>query len=272
MRYWKTGNLRHHEKNRVIGMLLFGLAIILSVGWGGTSECLAKEAELAMQEVSYTTEDNITIYGSWIVPEALEDTSSKLPVVILLHDYGFDRRDWGVFIPDLIEKGFCVFVIDIRGHGKSTSSGQRFSGQYSPSVASYLLEMGYLDVLGALDWINEQKEVRPKSISLVGVGLGADLAYLSAKKFKKRLRASVIISPSLAAVTEGDFADPKAQAVLFCVTTGDATGSSLMAAESMANFTEQPKRLVTYQSTAHGLAMFYKHPEMKREILAWLGQ
>lgn len=251
---------------------MFGLIILTSLGGWGVSECFAEEAELAMQELSYTTEDTVTISGAWIVPEALKNTSSTAPVVILLHDYGFDRRDWGVFIPDLVEKGFCVLAIDIRGHGKSTSGGQRLSGQYSPSTASYLLSTGYLDVLGALEWIKDQTDIRPASISLVGVGLGADLAYVSARKFKKRLRASVIISPSLAAVTEADFTDSKAQAVLFCASTGGATGSSMIAAESMANFTEQPKRLITYQSTAHGLAMFYKHPEIKREILAWLGQ
>jgi hypothetical protein len=45
-----------------------------------------------------------------------------------------------------------------------------------------------------------------------------------------------------------------------------------MAAESLVNFTEPPKKVLLYQSNAHGLAMFYKHPDMAPEILVWLRQ
>jgi pimeloyl-ACP methyl ester carboxylesterase len=230
---------------------------------------LAEEADLSMQEISYATEDEVTIYGSWIVSQSKEKKSKKSPVVILLHDYGFDRRDWGIFIPDLVQQGYNVLAIDMRGHGKSTEGGRRLSGQYSPSVASYVVQSGYLDVQAALKWIKRRKDTDTKNISLVGVGLGADITYFCSGKFRKAIKASVVISPSVSAITEGRFTESTPRAVLFCTSAGDANGSSMIATESLANFTDNPKKLVIYNSAAHGLAIFYKHPEIKQEILAW---
>jgi hypothetical protein len=73
-------------------------------------------------------------------------------------------------------------------------------------------------------------------------------------------------------LTEGSFTDTTPRGILFCASTGDASGSSMMAAESLVNFTESPKKILVYQSNAHGLAMFYKHPDMAPEILVWLSQ
>ena len=73
---------------------------------------------LSAQEISYTTEDNVTIAGSWFLPQNSEKQQKRYPVVILLHDYGLNRRDWGIFIPDLVQKGYTVLAIDLRGHGQ----------------------------------------------------------------------------------------------------------------------------------------------------------
>ncbi len=244
--------------------------VVIAGGHCWVLNALAEEIELSMQEISYTTADKVKIYGSWIVPQSTGEKSPKFPVVILLHDYGFDRRDWGIFIPDLVQQGYNVLAIDMRGHGKSTEGGRRLSGKYSPSVASYLLESGCLDVQAALEWIKRRKETTPKNVSLIGVGLGADVAYSCAGKFKKEIRKSVVISPSLSAVSDGDFTGDTPQAILFCASAGDANGSSMIAAQSLANFTDDPKKVVIYDSMAHGLAIFYRHPEVKQEILAWL--
>ena len=230
----------------------------------------AENVDLVMQEVSYPTSDRVTIYGSWIVPQSKGAKRPAAPVVILLHDYGFDRRDWGVFIPDLVQQGYNVLAIDLRGHGKSTEGGQRLADPNSSATGSNFLQIGYLDVQGALAWIARRNDADRKHISVIGVGLGADLAYICWGKFPNKIRTTVAISPSFSAVTESSFVHSAPRSILFCAATKDSKGASRMAVESLANFTADPKRIVIYDSAAHGLAMFYKHPEMKREILAWL--
>lgn len=244
---------------------------VLAVVLWGTISGAAAAAELVMQEIAYRTEDKVTIAGSWVTPSLQENTPPPSRAVILLHDYGFDRRDWGIVIPDLIQRGYAVLAIDLRGHGKSTEGGTRISrDSAAASGTMYTLDTGYKDVLGALQWVQSQKNIRRDQISLIGLGLGADITYFCARKFGKQLRSAIIISPSIQAIADGSFTGQRARGVLFCASTGDANGSSMMAAETMSNFSDQPKKVVVYQSNAHGLALFYKHPELLQEILAWL--
>ncbi len=252
------------------GLMLSGLMLSLGCFFAAS----AQEPELIMQEITFTTQDDVTLSGSWIVADGSDTASTKSPAVILVHDYGLDRRDWGIFIPDLVEQGLRVLAIDLRGHGQSIAAGIRQGGDYSFSTSSSFLSTGLLDIEGAVRWLKKRGDVNAKAISLVGVGAGGDLAYIAARQLGRRqIRSAVVISPSLSALTEGDFiADSPARAVLFCVSSGDSSGSSMMAAETLSNFTDSPKKVLVYTSNAHGLSMFYKHPEIALEILAWLSQ
>ena len=225
--------------------------------------------ELVMQEVSFKTEDGVTIFGSWIIPQGVDTSkkSSRLPVVILLHDYGMNRRDWGMLIPDLVRKGYGVLAMDLRGHGQS-----RGEGASSTPSKEELLTVGILDVQAALEWIKSQKTTNSKRAAIVGVGVGADIAYLCSGTFKKNFQVAVAVSPSYAVVTDADLSSGKPKGILFCTSSGSNQGLAMLAAETLSNFTQDPKKVIIYNSAAHGFAIFYKHPEVKQEILGWLGK
>jgi pimeloyl-ACP methyl ester carboxylesterase len=250
-----------------------GLLLLIMV-WGWRLPSAAEHVDLHMQEIALTTPDQVVIAGSWITAAGWESEPKKRPAVILLHDFGLDRRDWGVFIPDLVNQGFQVLALDLRGHGQSTQAGARESGAYSFGTSSAFLDAGLRDVQGAVQWLKKRTDVNAKAISIIGAGAGGDLAYVAARQFGPRqIKSAIVISPSPSALTEAPFiADSAARGVLFCVSTGDSNGSAMLAAESLANFTAAPKKVVVYASQARGLSMFYKHPEMGAEILAWLGQ
>jgi len=242
-----------------------GLLFCLVMGAQAHTEGIESE----MREISFVTKDGVTIGGSWITPRAPAGQPSKRPTVILLHDLGMSRRDWGIFIPDLIAQGWQVLAIDLRGHGQS-KGGASFVGQNAPQAATYLLQSGTQDVAAALAWLKKGKNTDMKKVAIIGVGLGAEIAYFSSGLFPKALVAAVVISPSLAAITEGRFTDYAPRAVLFCAASQDQNGSAMLAAQTLMNFTTDPKRLVVYNSAAHGFALFYRHAELKQEILRWL--
>ena len=244
---------------------LFTVALFFG-GWSARTEAQTVSAQLenSMTEISFATQDGVTIFGSWILPMA-DGKTQKRPVVILLHDYGVTRRDWGMFIPALVQQGYNVLAFDLRGHGQSQKAG----GGTMPSVPE-LMQTGVLDVQGALKWLKTQKHADTKRVALIGVGVGGDLAYLAAGAMAKKLRATVVISPSYATVLDGTFEGAKARAVLFCVSAEYQQGTEMLAAETLANFTRDPKKVILYQSAAHGLALFYKHPEITRDILGWI--
>lgn len=258
----EPAQIPEHERRTAFHIFMF---LILLFGFYSLNNGVyAEEANLSMQEITYTSADGVKISGSWIIPRSTDKSRKPRPVVILLHDYGFNRRDWGIFIPDLVQHGYNVLAIDLRGHGQS-----RDGGTHSPAS---LMQEGPFDVQAALAWVKTQKNSDHKKISLIGAGVGADIAYLCSGRFNKKIKTAVVISPSYTPVIDGFFADLKPQAILFCASAKDKRGTSMLAAETLSNFTDDPKKVVIYNSAAHGLAMFYKHPEIKQEILNWLSR
>lgn len=225
---------------------------------------IAEELQLEMEEVSFQTQDKLTIIGSWVTPQTLERTTQKRPTAILLHDYGFNRREWGIFIPDLVERGFNVLAFDLRGHGQSKEGG--------PPSVEYLMSVGVQDVEAALKWVESQKITDKKHVNLIGVGVGADIVFLGAGQLQKKIRTAVVISPTYSTVLAGNLMSEEPRAILFCASTKSYNGMGALAAETLSNFTKEPKKVVVYNSAAHGFTLFYKHPEIKQEILSWIGR
>ncbi|MBD3304795.1 alpha/beta fold hydrolase [candidate division KSB3 bacterium] len=265
MRYPLCHSPQHQSLPLTWGIVVLVLMLAMIVQ---PVQCLSAQAQedvdLELQDISLTTSDQVTLAASWVVPHASEENQQRRPVVILLHDYGLNRRDWSFFIPDLAQRGYNVLALDLRGHGQSEGRGQ-----YSPAS---LLQQGHLDVLAALEWIEDNTQSDADQIFLIGAGVGADIAYMSSGKFPKQIQATVAISPSYSSILDGSFVDIRPRAILFCATVGSHQGSSMLATESLANFTQDPKKVILYQGSAHGLAMFYKHPELRQEIFTWLSQ
>ncbi len=261
----KTEPINGDKNGRQTSFYIFFMVLIPLLGFYSLSKtAYAEEIAFSMQEITYTTADDVKIFGSWITPDDTGKSKPRRPVVILLHDYGFNRRDWGIFIPDIVQHGYNVLAIDLRGHGQSKGAGRQ-----SPET---LMQGGLLDVQAALTWLKTRKNSDHKKISLIGAGIGADIAYHCSGELKKKIKATVLISPSYTAVIDGPFAGLNPRAILFCVSSKGKRGTTMLAAETLSSFTDNPKKVVVYNSEAHGLALFYKHPEIKQEILGWLSR
>ena len=253
-----------HTQKMIVLMVLLAVLCMFPISRGH-----AENIEMAMEEVSFSAEDGGDVSGSWIVPLPPEGNKrTRWPVVILLHDYGMNRRDWNVLIPELIQAHFAVLALDLRGHGSEGNYG----GTSSSGSAEYALESGLFDIGAALSWLKAQKKADEKRVAIVGVGIGAEIAYLSSGTFKKNIQASVVICPSYSAVLDGKFAAVEPKGVLFCSASKSQQGMAMMAAQTLANFTKEPKRILEYNSAACGMAMFYKHPGVKRAILDWVAK
>lgn len=241
------------------------VVVFLTGGW-----LHAENVEMLMEEVSFSSADGANVSGSWIVPLPTEEKKKKKvrwPVVILLHDYGMTRRDWNVLIPELLQQQFAVLALDLRGHSSEGNSGGTSSGS-----AEYALESGLFDVGASLSWLKSQKHADEKRVAVVGIGIGAEIAYLSSGAFQKNVQATVVICPSYDAIVDGSISGNKPKGVLFCSSSKSQQGMSMMAAQTLANFTSEPKRIIEYNSAACGIAMFYKHPGIKRAILDWVAK
>lgn len=89
--------------------------------------------------------------------------------VILLHGGLGNSGNWGYQVPELVENGYQVVVIDSRGHGRSTRDSRPYSYTLMAS-----------DVLAVMDFLGLERA------SLVGWSDGADIALALAKDVPAR--------------------------------------------------------------------------------------
>lgn len=119
----------------------------------------------AYEDVSFPSRNtpNINI-TAWFVPAEVENPDDA-PVVILVHGLGGCKGSEGILTAAgmLHRNGFNTLLIDLRDHGTSTIEDGRFSAGTDE----------HLDVLGAWDWLVNERGFAPERIGLLGQSLGA---------------------------------------------------------------------------------------------------
>ncbi|HWP46212.1 MAG TPA: alpha/beta fold hydrolase [Candidatus Limnocylindrales bacterium] len=220
-------------------------------------------------EVWFTTDDEVKISASWTVP-AGEKKGKKIPL-ILVHHFGGSRVQWDAFTPAFLEKGYAVLAIDLRGHGKSISKGKTVLNAKAPDFLQQEAGNMVWDIKAAIKWLKTQPQIEGKKIGIIGGDLGANVAFVSAGTFKE-IRAAVALSPGIDRLIGVEVKKFNPKSILFMATLGDGQGASSVAAEGLANMTEDPKETKIYRGKAHGIAILYGNPEAQEDIFAWLEQ
>jgi dipeptidyl aminopeptidase/acylaminoacyl peptidase len=92
--------------------------------------------------------------------------------VLVVHGLKGCKRNANVLLAGgmLHRNGFSVLMIDMRDHGDSTIEDGRYAGGTEE----------YRDVLGAWDWLVNEKGFAPERIGLFGMSLGAATVMIAA--------------------------------------------------------------------------------------------
>lgn len=97
---------------------------------------------------------------------------SDAPVVCLLHSLTSDSGMWAEQVPPLLDAGYSVLRLDMRGHGGSSSSG-----------GEYRMQMLAADVIAVLEHLNIP------SVLLVGLSIGGMIGQVVATEYPQRVLA-----------------------------------------------------------------------------------
>lgn len=209
--------------------------------------------------------------------------ASPQPAVILLHDLNGTKETWLTDTPlflDLLEKGYTVVALDLRGCGETPLP----EGRQVLLVSD--LEVSYRDVQAAVTWLDDQAGVDASRIGVVGIGLGANVAYVSAGALADRIKAAVSVSAglweksALQPVVVGTGVVPFAPRSLLYIAGAEdvlsASGTVLSYADlarALAATTAEPKSLFIVEGSGeHGLDLLNNVPEVLSWVLSWLDE
>lgn len=210
------------------------------------------------QSVSFKTYDLVELHASFDVPLGVP---APIPAVLLLHGYGEERGVWNRFSKELLNRGWAVMSLDLRGHGDSkVKNGQPI--QASPDWRTSQHEFP-VDLEPALDWLKSQARVDNRKIVIIGYDVGANLALLASGRFPE-VRTAVAIKPNLdeslaLAGSAQDFHPRSTLVILADASQRDRFRSTVAA----------PSRVVT-GSFSGGTAEWTADQQVQNDIFQWL--
>ncbi|MFC1752765.1 alpha/beta hydrolase [Thermoproteota archaeon] len=246
-----------------VGILVMVLLVLVLAGCGEKETAVMTEQEispLAVQaaqqgvEFSAQTEDYKDIAGT------LYDVGAERNA-ILLHMMGKDRTTWDNFVPVLINAGYNVVAIDLRGHGESSGDWHDFVKQEFSDT--------YLDVKSAKEHLDEQGMTG--DVVIIGASIGANAALKYAVE-DTDVKQIVMLSPGLdyRGMTTKDVISSYTGSMMLVVSENDIyarqSGTELFASARMP---EEKKNYVQYTGKAHGTDMFAENP-LADDIVDWL--
>jgi pimeloyl-ACP methyl ester carboxylesterase len=202
--------------------------------------------------------DLAELHGSFEMPVGVP---APIPAVLLLHGYGEDRSVWKDFSKQLLEHGFAVMTLDLRGHGESrTKNGLAI--QASPAWRTNSREFP-LDLDPALDWLKTRTRIDGRKIIVIGSDVGANLALIASGKYVE-VRTVVAVNPKLEeslslAGSAHDF-QPRSSLI---IAPNQAEGDRLMA------LSRAPSRVLAV-SHSGGTAEWMADKRIDDAIFQWL--
>ncbi len=211
----------------------------------------------------FTTDDGVEIVGDYYPPAGAEPA----PVVILLHMYRQDRGTWKPLVPKLLEAGFAVLAIDMRGHGQSTQPESMHLRDRAAKRDSKLFNDMHQDVAAAYGWLSQKPKLDLSQFGLVGASVGCSVALDYAAR-DKSVDAIVCLTP-------GDrYMDVDSVAHIKQVSKRDmlllASQDERAASDALAKANPSAEVRIVGPGTVHGTNMFGKINGIEDQIVAFL--
>jgi pimeloyl-ACP methyl ester carboxylesterase len=178
--------------------------------------------------------------------------------VVLVHDAGKDRSEWGGLAAKLSTAGFHVVSVDLRGHGAS--------GGVAPATDADWLGVT-ADIDAAVAWLAKQGAT---DLHVVGSATGANLA-LNAAAANPAVDDLVLLSPALnshGVKVSSAIAAYGKRPLLLVASSPDPV--SVKAATWLADQAQGPKLLQVYDVSGSGARLLNTAPELEGLLVTWL--
>lgn len=245
--------------------------------------------ELPYEDVEIATPDRFLLYGKLYDPSQLSDidpdtlyneadeyVGPMYPLVILLHGMNGTHRDWGDFPALLLEKGYAILALDLRGHGESVyrETGGRIS--WRAFHKNHWQQAGR-DVERIIRYLEKYPEdypqVDPGRVGLVGAKLGANIAIVAAGRDQgEHIKSVVVLSPGLDYKgLETSFPIIHYKNPIMIIASRQDT-YAFESSELLYRWALGAKAIQLYQNVGNSTDMLRNEPRLKTRIINWLVQ
>lgn len=228
-----------------------------------TNNLLAQDKQ-SFKEVTFLTKDTIEISGLFKYPSKIEKT--KFPAVILIHQGGSSKQEWieSSILNKLLKNGYAVLAYDIRLHGNSGKDGE-FSDLFNNP------ERAPMDLLAAINFLKQNKNIDSHRIGILGASIGANLACMAAASEKYNIKSAVSISAKTEAAQNlsGKKETIKPKNVFYIASKNEQNGKRDKWANELYALTNGLKKVEIGSGNKHGSHILKENKHLESEIIEW---
>ena len=226
--------------------------------------------QLMKKEIKAVAKDGFNINATLTYPKI--KNQKEFPTVILLHSLGYNSQWWGDLPKELLNKGYAVLTIDLRGHGESVYNKKLAKTSWK-SLKNTAYAKYPSDVIAVMEAINSENTRRFffNNWAIVGADIGASTGVLAADSYSVKPKTIVMISPVVR--TKGLYI-PVSIAHLeqtdFLAITGTDDFSSLEAEKYLSRFAQSEFMSFISDSKTTGMLMLKNDPSLAKMIAEWI--
>lgn len=179
----------------IITVILMGLPFFQTIADANTNtntKAKTKTKKNKVVKIEYETQDKFLISAKLVYPK----TKEKIyPLVVLLHSIGENSEQWALLPDKLLESGFAVLKVDLRGHGESIYNID-LNKKYWQNLSLKAYAKYPNDIDGLLNYIQQEyKNISFSHYAIIGADIGANTAILASQLMKNKPFAIALISP-----------------------------------------------------------------------------
>lgn len=194
--------------------------------------------------------------------------------VVLLHSLGYSSDWWGNLPQKLLDKGYAVLLIDLRGNGKSVYNSTLTRVSWT-SLTNKAYAKYPNDVMQVIEYVKKEnpKKVFFNNWAVVGSDIGASVGIISSSQMKEKPKTLVLLSPVVK--TKGLFV-PVKLAELGRIDIFSISGTNDLVSQNAQDYLSKfaQAEFTTYTSPAKstGMLLLKNDPELSSLIAEWIYQ
>lgn len=245
---------------RIILILTLFLLILNPVFSAGTT---------VKKDVSVQSVDGFSIKANLEYPKV--KGKDDFCTVVLLHSLGYSSQWWETLPAELLNNGYAVLKIDLRGHGKSIYNSKLTRTSWKNMTNSAYAKYPD-DVVKVIEYVKAENNKKTffNSWAIVGADIGANTAILAADKIAYKPKTLVLLSPAVNA--KGLYVPVSLANLQLDILSISGTNdlASIESEKYLKKFAQATFAAYTSESKSTGILMLKNDKPLAKIITSWL--